>query len=98
VAIRSFKDAGTADIAAQRATKQSRRTLAAVLHNAALEKLILLDAAASLDDLAIWPSLRLEKLMGKRKGQHSIRINRQYRICFLWQGQDAFEVEIVDYH
>jgi toxin HigB-1 len=98
VAIRSFKDAGTADIAAQRETKQSRRTLPAVLHNAALEKLILLDAAGSLDDLAIWPSLRLEKLMGKRKGQHSIRINRQYRICFVWHGPDAFEVEIVDYH
>ena len=59
---------------------------------------MLLDAATALRDLAVWPSLRLEKLKGNRKGQHSIRINRQYRICFVWREKDAFDVAIVDYH
>jgi toxin HigB-1 len=98
VAIRSFKDAGAADIADQRSTKAARRTLPAALHSGALEKLVLLDAAGRLDDLAIWPSLRLEKLHGDRVGQHSIRINNRYRICFAWRNGEACDVEIVDYH
>ena len=98
VAIRSFGDPGSADIAAQRATKHARRKAPRELHSATLEKLVLLDAAASLDDLAMWPNLRLEKLVGDRKGQHSIRINKRYRICFTWRSGNAFEVEIVDYH
>jgi len=61
-------------------------------------KLALLDGAVELDDLRIPPGNRLEKLRGDRQGQHSIRINDQYRICFVWRGHDAFEVEITDYH
>ena len=57
-----------------------------------------INAAQNLDDLRIPPSNRLEKLIGKRKGQYSIRINNQWRICFFWEGEDAFSVEIVDYH
>jgi proteic killer suppression protein len=60
-------------------------------------RLALLDAASSLHDLQL-PGLRLEALKGDRKGQHSIRINDQYRICFEWQDGDAVNVEIVDYH
>jgi len=61
-------------------------------------KLEILDAANDLHDLTIPPENRLEKLTGKREGQHSIRINVQWRICFIWQSGDAYEVEIVDYH
>jgi len=64
----------------------------------ALRKLLLLDAAERLDDLQVPPGNRLEKLAGNRKGQHSIRINDQWRICFRWHQGDAYEVEIVDYH
>jgi proteic killer suppression protein len=60
-------------------------------------RLALLNAAASLQDLRV-PGLRLEALAGDRKGQWSIRINDQYRICFEWRGGDAYSVEIVDYH
>jgi proteic killer suppression protein len=98
MAIRSFGNAGTADIAAQRASKAARRVLPVKLHRGALEKLVLLDAAVVLADLSAWPSLKLEKLKGDRKGQYSIRINDQFRICFTWREKDAFEVEIVDYH
>ena len=60
-------------------------------------RLELLDAATSLRDLEL-PGLRLEALKGDRKGQHSIRINDQFRICFVWRDGDAYDVEIVDYH
>ena len=62
----------------------------------ALKKLTLLDAADSLQDLQIPPGNRLEKLAGDREGQRSIRINDQYRVCFIWEDGDAYEVEIVD--
>ena len=61
-------------------------------------KLLLLDAAETLEDLRIPPGNRLERLSGNRQGQHSIRINDQWRICFRWSEGDAYEVEIVDYH
>jgi toxin HigB-1 len=61
------------------------------------ERLAQLNAAESLRDLSL-PSMRLEKLMGRRKGQFSIRINDKYRICFEWRDGNAHEVEIVDYH
>jgi proteic killer suppression protein len=61
-------------------------------------KLAMLDGAMRLDDLKCPPGNRLEKLRGDRQGQYSIRINDQYRICFVWRGHDAFEVEITDYH
>ena len=64
----------------------------------ARQKLVLIDAAAELDDLRIPPGNRLEALKDDSKGQHSIRINDQWRICFVWKGDDAYEVEIVDYH
>jgi proteic killer suppression protein len=58
----------------------------------------MLDAAQRLTDLRIPPGNRLESLLGDRRGQHSIRINDQYRACFRWEGEDAFDVEITDYH
>ena len=61
-------------------------------------KLEVLDAAEVLSDLRVPPGNRLEKLSGDRKGQHSIRINDQWRICFIWKQENAYEVEIVDYH
>ena len=61
-------------------------------------KLMILNNAKSLDDLRIPPGNRLEVLTGDRVGQYSIRINDQWRICFVWSGEDAYEVEIVDYH
>ena len=64
----------------------------------ALRKLRMLDAAAELGDLRVPPGNRLEKLAGNRAGQHSIRINDQWRICFRWRDGDAYEVEIADYH
>jgi proteic killer suppression protein len=65
----------------------------------ALRKLLILDAATSLNDLRVPPGNRLEKLLGDRQGQHSIRINNQWRICFVWTTENnAAQVEIVDYH
>jgi len=61
-------------------------------------KLLLLDAASELNDLRIPPGNRLEELKNDRKGQHSIRIKNQWRICFAWKDGDAYQVEIVDYH
>ena len=63
-----------------------------------LRKLVAVDAAEVLDDLRVPPGNRLEKLKGGRAGQHSIRVNDQWRICFRWKNADAYDVEIVDYH
>jgi proteic killer suppression protein len=68
------------------------------LERIALRKLLLLDAAEAPEDLRVPPGNRLEKLLGTRQGQHSIRINERWRICFRWHEGDAYEVEIVDYH
>lgn len=68
------------------------------IYKTALRKLIMIHAAASLNDLRIPPSNRLEQLKGDRKGQYSIRINDKWRICFKWVANDAYDVEIVDYH
>ena len=68
------------------------------IQRAALRKLKMLDAATIIDTLKVPPGNRLEALKGSRKGQHSIRINDQWRICFIWNDGDAFEVEIIDYH
>jgi toxin HigB-1 len=78
--------------------RQSAQKFAANLRRIAQRKLLLLDAAERLDDLRVSPGNRLEKLAGDRKGQHSIRINDQWRICFRWSEGDAYDVEIVDYH
>lgn len=64
----------------------------------ARQKLVLIDAAVELVDLRIPPGNRLEELKDNRKDQHSTRINNQLRICFVWKGNDAYDVEIVDYH
>ncbi|MCX6050099.1 MAG: type II toxin-antitoxin system RelE/ParE family toxin [Chloroflexi bacterium] len=79
-------------------SKIARRLLPLELHNAARRQLATLDAMNSLAELAIFRGWRLEPLKGDRTGQHSIRINDQYRICFIWNGIDAENVEITDYH
>ncbi len=61
-------------------------------------KLAMLNAAGNLDDLKVPPGNRLEKLKGNRQGQYSIRIDNQYRICYIWRERDAYSVEITDYH
>ena len=68
------------------------------MQQVALPKLRMLNRAATLEDLRVPPANRLEKLVGDRAGQWSIRINDQWRVCFRWKDGDAFEVEIVDYH
>jgi proteic killer suppression protein len=74
------------------------RRLPAQLNRRALKKLYILNAALALENLTVPPGNRLEKLRGDREGQHSIRINDQYRICFVWHDGNAHEVEVVDYH
>jgi proteic killer suppression protein len=74
------------------------RRLGARVSKTARRKLKMLNAATILADLRVPPGNRLEALRGDRKGQHSIRINDQYRVCFRWRAGDAFDVEIVDYH
>ena len=78
--------------------EQHSRRLPTQVQQKALEKLALLDAASILDDLLVPPGNRLEALKGDRKGQHSVRINQQWRICFVWRDGHAHNVEIVDYH
>ncbi|MGO9175348.1 MAG: type II toxin-antitoxin system RelE/ParE family toxin [Desulfobaccales bacterium] len=78
--------------------RQPTRRIPANLHRWALRKLWILAAAEKLEDLRSSPGNRLENLEGDRKGQCSIRINDQFRICFVWQDNNAYEVEIADYH
>ena len=78
--------------------REPGKTLPPPVQRVALRKLLLLDAAESLDDLRVPPGNRLEKLRGDRKGQYSIRINDQWRVCFRWEDGDAYDVEIADYH
>ncbi|MBL1142073.1 MAG: type II toxin-antitoxin system RelE/ParE family toxin [Proteobacteria bacterium] len=68
------------------------------IQSVARRKLRMLNNAATLNDLRVPPANRLEKLKGNRTGQHSIRINNQWRICFIWENSNALNVEIVDYH
>jgi proteic killer suppression protein len=91
--IRSFRCRETARLANDVAVRRFR-----AIERAARRKLEVLAAAASLHDLRSPPGNRLEALRGDRAGQHSIRINDQWRICFPWENGDAFDVEIVDYH
>lgn len=92
--IRSFKDPEAEKLF----SRERSRKLPQNIHRAALKKLLVLDAADDLADLRVSPENRLEKLSGDRRGQHSIRINDQWRICFRWENGDAFDVEIADYH
>ena len=68
------------------------------IHRVALRKLRMLNRAQNLEDLRVPPGNRLEALAGNRKGHHSIRINDRWRICFKWRDDDAYQVEVVDYH
>jgi proteic killer suppression protein len=74
------------------------RAVPAQIRERALAKLLVLDAATEVEELRVPPGNRLEKLRGERAGQWSIRINQQYRICFSFEGGDAYDVEITDYH
>ena len=92
--IRSFADRRTEDLFSRRRPKGWSEALTRV----ALRKLLVLHAATSLVDLRVPPGNRLEKLVGDRKGQWSIRVNDQFRICFSWVDGAAFDVEMTDYH
>ena len=92
--INSFKDRETEKVFSGRFSTRLPQSI----QRAAAIKLKILNAATSLETLRIPPSNFLEALRGDREGQHSIRINKQWRICFVWQGNDAYDVEIVDYH
>jgi proteic killer suppression protein len=96
--IRSFNDGATEDLFFGRDTKAARKALPRELWRQAGKKLDALDSAGVLVDLRIPPGNRLEALKGDRSGQHSIRINDQYRICFVWTDTGPEAVEIVDYH
>ncbi|HUU02831.1 MAG TPA: type II toxin-antitoxin system RelE/ParE family toxin [Myxococcota bacterium] len=96
--IRSFADSGTEDIFNGRNSKGVRSTCPRSLWKIAARKLDQLDSVETLDELRIPPGNRLESLSGDRKGQFSIRINEQYRICFFWTDNGPGEVEIDDYH
>ena len=89
--IKSFADKATAEIWGTGKTRGSPPAAATK------RKLAVVDAATELEDLRVPPGNRLEKLHGDRQGQYSIRINDQFRICFVWRGHDAYDVEITDY-
>lgn len=91
--IRSFRSRETEQLHSRESVKRFRN-----VERVALRKLRQLDAAERLSDLVSPPGNRLEALRGDRKGQYSIRINEQWRICFIWREGDAWEVEITDYH
>lgn len=96
--IRSFYDQGTEDVFNGVNSKAARKSCPNNLWRIAARKLEQLDSAETVDDLRIPPGNRLEALKGDRLGQYSIRINDQYRICFVWQENGPDDVEIVDYH
>jgi proteic killer suppression protein len=96
--IRSFATQGTRDLFDGRDTKDARRTCPITLWGNAKRKLDQLNQAAELRDLRAPPGNRLERLKGDRRGQHSIRINDRYRVCFRWTVEGPEDVEIVDYH
>lgn len=92
--IRSFRDRETEKVW----DGERSRRLPDDIQDAALRKLAALDASEKLDDLRLPPGNRLEALSGNRKGQHSIRINQQWRVCFRWTNGGCEDVEICDYH
>ncbi|MFQ5923935.1 MAG: type II toxin-antitoxin system RelE/ParE family toxin [Anaerolineales bacterium] len=96
--IRSFGNSGTEGIFNGKNTYQARRTCPRALWPLATRKLDQLDSVERLGELRVPPGNRLEGLSGDRKGQYSVRINEQYRICFEWSDDGPLEVEIVDYH
>ena len=96
--ILSFRNQGTEDIFNRRSTKAARKLCPEAIWQVAQRKLDQLNACVSLASLAIPPGNRLEALRQDRHGQHSIRINEQYRLCFQWTAKGAEQVEITDYH
>lgn len=92
--IRSFKDKEAKKVF----ERKGSRKLPSDIQQVALRKLRMLNRAETLQDLRVPPANRLERLKGSRDGQYSIRINDQWRICFLWDDGDVLDVEIVDYH
>jgi proteic killer suppression protein len=92
--IRSFKDKATEKVFNGRFSKKLPHDIQRIVER----KLILLHRSLTLNDLQVPPSNRLEALKGTRKGQHSIRINAQWRVCFEWREDGVYEVEITDYH
>ena len=92
--VKSFKDKETEKLFNRNFSKKLPQNL----QHLARRKLVMLDAAPELNALRIPPGNRLEALKGDRKGQHSIRINDQWRVCFRWKKGDAYDVEIADYH
>ena len=96
--IQSFKNKAAENIFNGKSTKAARNTCPENLWKITSRKLDQLDSAAVLDELRVPPGNRLEALTGDRKGQHSIRINKQFRICFRWTENGPTDVEITDYH
>jgi toxin HigB-1 len=96
--IRSFKNTGTEDVFNGKNSSAARQTCPQNLWKIAARKLDQLDSVSALAELRLPPGNRLEALSGDRKGQYSIRINDQYRICFVWAQTEPDAVEIVDYH
>lgn len=94
----SFADAGTEDLFNGEVSRQARHALPRELWQSAIRKLDMLNAATRLQDLRFPPGNRLEALKGDRKGQHSVRINDRYRLCFRWTENGPEDVEVVDYH
>ena len=92
--IKSFRNKETEKVY----TREGSRKLPGDVQQVALRKLRMINNAKNISDLRVPPANRLEKLSGNRKGQYSIRINDQWRICFTWKAGDAHEVEIADYH
>lgn len=96
--IRSFRDPGTEDIFNGADTKRARRTCPKALWKVARRKLELLDSARTLGDLRVPRANQLEALKKDRAGQYSVRVNAQYRVCFVWTELGPSDVEVVDYH
>lgn len=94
----SFRDKGTDDLYNNEDTRAARRTCPREIWKVAQRKLEMIQNAVLMVDLRVPPNNRLEKLKDDRAGQHSIRINDQYRICFVWTEKGAEDVEITDYH
>ena len=92
--IKSFRDKDTPAIAERR--RVARFSLA--VQRRAQQKLMILNNARNLNDLRVPPGIRLEALAGDRRGQYSIRVNDQWRLCFVWRRGDAYQVELFDYH
>jgi len=96
--IQSFKNKATEDVFNGKPTKAARKICPKNLWNIAIRKLDQLDSAVTLNELQVPPGNRLEALSGDRRGEHSIRLNDQYRICFIWSENGPIQVEIADYH